>query len=311
MRSCAYRSPQAPSGLFPAARSSTLEVILTSSPEPVTPRDRELIRAALVELSRAVNILILTGMGMPSADSAAAFWAKSTFNLPSKFGSTLFESAGNAIALAGVAAADNVGAFVTLVKSGRGPTAASPVTRAALEAYARVFFLLNAESAEVFYHRYLSLTHEELKYPVRYSKFANASGEEIDGLAYRRELGEINKRLGFNDFLDVGLANLVGSLLANSLEEPDVDPAIYSQLSGVAHAASSAIGMFLKTTSTGWQLILPRDVALEYCGYLYSAAVNVAERIVVAFRPTGGAVDRWNAARARAEVALAELQISA
>ena len=275
--------------------------------EPLTPHDRELVRASLVELSRALSVLLLTGMGAPSSDSTAAFWPESSFNSPSKFGPPLFKSACNTLGLAVVAGANNVEAFVMLVESGRGATAAASVTRAALEAYARVFFLLEAASDAVFYHRYLSLTHDELKYPVRHSKFTNASGEEIDGLAYRQELGAIIKHLHFNNFLDVGLANLVGSLLAKSLDEPDVDPAIYSQLSGVAHAASSAIGMFVETTLTGWQLMLPRDVALEYCGYLFAAVVKVAELALVVFGLTGGAIDRWNAAKERAEIALAEL----
>lgn len=301
------RSYKACAKLASAYRLSAPEVIVNMSSEFLTSRDKELVRDSLVELSRALRVLLLTGMGAPSSDSTAAFWQKSKFNSSSEFGPPLFISAGNTMALAVVAGASNVEAFVMLVEKGRGGTAAAPVTRAALEAYARAFFLLEADSDAVFYHRYLSLTHDELKYPVRHSKFINASGEEIDGLAYRQELGAIIKQLHFNNFLDVGLANLVGSLLAKSLEEPDIEPAIYSQLSGVAHAASSALAMFLETTSTGWQLKLPRDVALEYCGYLFAAIVKVAELAVVVFGPTGGVIDRWNAAKERAKIALAEL----
>jgi hypothetical protein len=66
--------------------------------------------------------------------------------------------------------------------------------------------------------------------------------------------------------------------------------------------------MFVQTAPTGWELILVRDITLEYCGYLFAAIVTVAEAAVQLFRPEVGVVDRWSGAWYDAERALSELQ---
>jgi hypothetical protein len=75
------------------------------------------------------------------------------------------------------------------------------------------------------------------------------------------------------------------------------DPAIYSQLSGVAHAATSALGMFVEP-ATG-SLALPRVVAAEYVAYVFACVVTVADDTATAFGFEGAIAERWQAARRR------------
>jgi hypothetical protein len=283
--------------------------VVTSAPVALTTRDRELIRASLLELSRGSRALVLAALGSPSSTSTANGWLRSTSNLESDFGGTLFNSACNSIALSVTAAADSAEAFVLALKSERSTVAMAALSRAATEAYARAYFLLNSQSETDFYHRYLSLTYEELRFPVRHSGFTTGDGMEIDGSAYRQEVADFAATLGLGTFLDVGLAGLVERVL-DRIVEGRVDPAIYSQLSGVAHGTASAVGMFVGRSSSGWKLIFPRDIALEYAGYIYSAAVNVADLTVKVFAPTADLVDRWTGVRNRASIALSELRTS-
>ena len=153
------------------------------------------------------------------------------------------------------------------------------------------------------------MTYEELKYPVRHSSFATDQGVEIDGVAYRSELLDSLGKLGWDKSLDVGFTSLVARLLKN-LVDGEVDAAIYSQLSGVTHGTTSAVGMFVDNAPPRWRLIFPRDIALEYTGYIYSATVNVADRAAEIFSPPAAIVDRWNGARDRASIALSELRDS-
>jgi hypothetical protein len=278
-----------------------------SAPAPLTARDRQFVRASLLELSRACSRVVLSAMASPTAASVGSRWSESESNLPSRFGVGLYKSACNSIALSVTAAADHVDTFVISLSNENSAVAKAALTRAAIEAYGRAYFLLDSKSDTEFYYRYLSLTYEELKFPVRHSGFATGDGVEIDGVAYRAEIAESARKVGLDKFLDVGLAGLVSKVLQR-LVEGEVDPAIYSQLSGVSHGTASAVGMFVQRPSSGVKLIFPRDIALEYTGYIYAATANVADLAIEVFDPAAGIVDRWIAARDRASVALSDLQ---
>jgi len=276
---------------------------------PLTPRDRELVRASLSELARVSQTSILAALGAPSESSVAALCINSSSNLESKYGPRLFKSACDSIALSVTAAADNIDSFVSSLKVERATVSMAALTRAAVEAYGRAYFLLRAQTDLEFFHRYLSLTHEELKFPEKHSGLTDAEGVEIDGPAYRAELVELATKLGIEKLLNIGLGSLVSDVLDQMVEGP-VDLAIYSQLSGVAHGTTSAVGMFIETSPTGWKLIFPRDIALEYTGYLYVSAVTVTDRAIEMFEPPALIRDRWQAARDRSSVALSELRNS-
>lgn len=276
---------------------------------PLTPRDRELVRASLGELARVSQTSILAALGAPSESSVAALCINNSSNLESKYGPRLFKSACNSIALSVTAAVDNIDSFVSSLKVERATVSMAALARAAVEAYGRAYFRLRAQVDLEFFHRYLSLTHEELKFPEKHSGLADAEGVEIDGPAYRAELVELATKLGIEKLLNVGLGSLVSDVLDQMVEGP-VDPAIYSQLSGVAHGTTSAVGMFIETSPTGWKLIFPRHIALEYTGYLYASAVIVTDRAIEMFEPPASVRDRWQAARDRSSVALSELRDS-
>jgi hypothetical protein len=211
------------------------------------------------------------------------------------------------MAFSSMAASDNVDSFIACLKAQRATVSLATLTRGAVEAFGRAYFLLKAKSDIDFFVRYLSLTHEELKYPERHSGMTDANGNEIDGRAYRGEMVELSTKLGASKLMRVDLSSLVAEVLEPMVDGP-LDLAIYSQLSGVAHGTSSAIGMFLAPGATRTELIFPRDIALEYTGYLYAAAVTVTERVIEIFQPDEAVQDRWTAARNRSSIALAELR---
>jgi hypothetical protein len=276
-------------------------------PVALTVSERQLIRSALVELARACSTVVLYSLENPSAASAVASWISSPTNFESNFGPKLFKSACNSIALSTAAASDNLNTFVFSLRNERSAVSMAALTRATLEAYGRAYFLLQSQSAEGFFHRYVSLTHDELKYPVRHSGFTTAEGAVIDGAAYRAELTEFAKKLNSSKLLDVSLAELVATLLAQAADG-ETDPAIYSQLSGAAHAAASAVGMFVQRSMAGWGLTLPSDIAFEYAGYIYAAATVVGDRAVELFDPPVAVADRWRGARDRATLKMLELR---
>lgn len=196
-------------------------MIIDEQQRPLAQHDRELIRVSLRELARASLVLVLGALAAPSLTSLARTCANSPLNLQSKFGPKLFKSACNSVALSVTAAADNVDLFVSSLRTERATVSMAALTRAAAEAYGRAFFLLKAPNDADFFHRYVSLTHEELKYPEKHSGLVDSNRFEIDGVAYRTELAAMGPVLGFEKLRDVGLGRLVSEVL-----DPMVDGAV-------------------------------------------------------------------------------------
>ncbi len=202
--------------------------------------------------------------------------------------------------IAADAAIEGATDFVDSIQRGRRSVSLAPTVRAVLEAASKAHYLLSANDERDLLVRHQMLAIEELQYPVKHSQFQMVDGREIDGEEHRAELERALDQLRGKTAVQFPkmterVSNLLGVL-------SDAQPVIYSQLSGTAHAATSALGMFLDVSTLSF--VLPRVIATEYAAYVFAAIVVAADDHVGAFGVDGVEYERWESSRRRGYVAM-------
>jgi len=269
--------------------------------------ERALARQATLELAHQTSALVLATLRQPPQDgSLSQRFAVDPRNLPISDSATVSAGAANTILLTAMAAEDHVDAFIASVKRGKQSVSNATVVRGVLEAYAKTYFLASAITFEQLLQRYCSLVWDELQYPVRHSSFADTTGALIDGAAYREAFRLLLESHGMGKPLAVPMTALVASLLEDAIDGA-ADPAIYSQLSGVAHAGTSSVGMFFENVAD-LEMVMPAQIGHEYTGYVFAAIRTAALAFIDAYAPPTAAHDRWLAALGRAESAIAQMR---
>lgn len=237
--------------------------------------------------------------------SAAAALLSSSFNVPSHGGFPIVREAFVSAMLATYSGVDHALVWADLVARPRAAVAYATVARGALEGFAKAHHLLSAEGPEQFVLRHLSVTKADMTFPARYSQFRDFSGKILDG----RELGSVHATIAEDLGLKLetfSMQDAVRSLLTVGVKpEYTVGGDIYSQLSGVAHAAASALGMYYESDDA--KLVMRPEMLTEQAGYLFVASTVVAENWLDVFEADGRERERWRTSRGEAERSLRRL----
>jgi hypothetical protein len=267
--------------------------------------EKRLIRSSVQEIALALDRLARTGVNYPAREgSAARSHSESALNLPSFDGiQGIVEEANFSMLLASSAGVDHVKTFTSALNAGQGTVALGTLVRGAVEAFAKAHYLLGAETTAEFIGRHIALTADELKFPLRYSQFQQWDGTITDGKNYPEVHQGILRQLQLEPLRVPSVQTRVSALLSAGSLGPPVGGDVYSGLSGAAHAATSALGMYLLRDDSA-QYEYPRETAFEQVGYLFASIAVVAEGIIDLFGLEQADRDRWNSARRRAELAI-------
>ena len=265
-----------------------------------TDRDLELIRARTRELASALERLAQHIWAAPTDESSiTGARLASEANRPGFLSnSRLAREATSATLIATFSGVDHTRAAIRELLGRRTHVAIATLTRAALEAFAKAYHLLTAADPQEYADRYIVLLSQELQHPFRNSQFRDHVGELVDNQVYKAwiiaELGRLNMKLGAGSTEQTKIQALL-----SHLDGAKVDPNIYSQLSAIAHSATSAIGMFVvdKERPTFGML---QGIATEYSAYLLTSLWSVGDLLAETNNVTGPPLERWKQACDRA-----------
>jgi hypothetical protein len=267
--------------------------------------EKRRIRSIVREIASVVDRLARTAVNDPAREgSVARSHAVSALNLPSFDGiQGIVQEANFSMLLATSAGVDHIKVFTSALIAGHGTVALGTLVRGAVEAFAKSYFLLTAQTTADLIGRHIALTTDELKFPVRYSQFQQWDGRVTDGKGYLDVHRNILLQLGLEPLRVPSVQNRVSALLTAGSVGPAVGGDVYSGLSGAAHAVTSALGMYLQRDDSA-KYEYPREIGFEQVGYLFASIVVVAGLIIDVFALEQADRDRWDAARTRAEIAI-------
>ncbi|MCU1479289.1 MAG: hypothetical protein JWQ19_75 [Subtercola sp.] len=281
-----------------------------SSSMPLTNVHRQLIRELVKEIATVADELTSNAIGRwPSADSLADVQLKASWNQANGQGESPVRGAHSSILFSNAAGADHARAFINTVNSKRYTFSLATLTRGGVEAFAKSYFLLSSQDAEELVSRHISIAIAEMTVSGKHNKFMTQTGEETDINEYlaglRRVLLDLN--LPLLDKSKVGLTPLATTLLDQGANT-GMGRKFYSQLSGVAHGETAALGMFMVAQPGKVEFRMVPQLAVEYAGMLCASAVTVLDRMELVFGVTGEQSDRWNGVKSRADLALKRMQ---
>ena len=193
------------------------------------------------------------------------------------------------------------------------------LTRGALEAFARVHWILASESAEQMLWRHTCLAYHDLHHPSRIApkeRLQRQNGEKLDADAFRDEIQDWAKNAGLDSFPNVSESQLVANLV-DSFDPTDpefkIGRQVYSDLSGVAHSGWFSVLMFATPVYVDGRLdtvilTASRDTVIEHVAAMYLGVVRAAEAIAGYFNLPDQDAQRWNAAKKSARDAIQRVE---
>ncbi|MEO8528400.1 MAG: hypothetical protein ABI435_04925 [Pseudolysinimonas sp.] len=272
----------------------------------LTDDDRHLIRLTLAEIADVLDTMATVAVGSdPPSDSLAGQHLASELNVPSFGGFPIVMEANFSMLLAALSGTAHLRAYCDLLETGT--TALGTLTRGAVEAFSKAYYLLSPDSTPELVARHLALSKHELVHPQKHSRFRDVEGNEFSGKDYPKVHDQIQATLPLPTPAPVYAPQRVQALLTAGLREGTASPEYYSQLSGAAHAVTSALGMYLQAPDRSPRLVYPRAIALDHCGYLFVAVATVSERCISNFGLPAQSQDEWRLARLASERALRSL----
>lgn len=262
------------------------------------PEHRHTLTAALLRVLKAAETLTRDCVRGPlTAWSWSAEIAASDLNLaPAWDGNVLHARLRGDIARGTEAAREHGLALFELARSRRElAVPLATVTRAAIEAYGRVYWLLSAETVEECISRLASLEYLALSYPERVGAllrrlpFETEATKPVD--EHRKRLAAWAKARGVT--LGGGAPGVLAIALLESMY-PGHGAYTYSGLSGAAHANEWATANFYDFQSGR----IRRDdkMLMEYCMYTIEATKTICELLLQGFEPDVAVVQRWTQA---------------
>ena len=237
-------------------------------------------------------------------NKASAFRA-SVVNLPSYGGRPIVQEAFVSAMLATFSGVDHALAWVQIVEEGTSSVAFATVARGAIEGLSKAHRLLSAEDAEQLVRRHISITHADMQYPLKHSQFTDHLGNKLRNEDIPAVHQAIAASIGLR--LEKPVAqHMVQVMLTEGMRDgTSASPEIYSQLSGVAHAVTSALGMYYEREAR--RLVSRPEMLVEQAGFLFVASSVVAERWMAMFGADSSTHAAWDGARRTAELSLAQL----
>ena len=240
----------------------------------------------------------------PEASEGTAL-LRSRFNVPSYGGHPIVREALMSAMLATLSGVDHALAWTRLLDDGSSAIAPSTVARGAIEGFASAFYLLRAEDPEQFVSRHLAVTRAGMRFPQRHSRFQDFTGAILDNSELPVVHETIAQELGLKLERPL-IQDMVQTMLSAGLEPgTDASPEIYSQLSGAAHAVTSALGMYFDRAAV--RLAPQAEILTEQAGYLFVATSVTTESWIEVFDADDEMRRTWRAARAAAERQLSKL----
>lgn len=254
------------------------------------------------ELARLAPQLVANS-STPPAGSWIDRRLRSELNLSSDGGFPVVREALVAAMYATLSGVDHVNAWAGLIRGETASVALATMTRGALEGFAKAYTLLSAPDTRELITRHLAITAADLKYPLRYSRFQDYAGQVLDNERLRDAHQEIALKLNLGKLEAPSTQQMVQALLRPGTHDVSgVTPEIYSQLSGPAHAAMSALGMYIPPE--GGRFILSTQIAEEQTAYLFAGVCVVADTWMSDFGASQSTRSDWTAARRAAEAKL-------
>lgn len=246
---------------------------------------------------------LLANSSSPPAGSWLDQQLRSDLNLPSDGGFPIVREALVAAMCATLSGVDHVNAWCGLIRGETATISLATTTRGALEGFAKASALLRASDTRTLISRHIAITEADLRFPLRYSQFEDYTGRVLDNARLRDAHIDIVTKLGLGRPNAPSAQTIVQDLLrAATHDESGVTPEIYSQLSGPAHGAMSALGMYIAPAGGGY--VLPEQIAEEQTAYLFAGTCVVADAWLNKFGAAKITRKYWRNVRQEAEVAL-------
>jgi hypothetical protein len=277
---------------------------------PVTDEDRRLVRSLVKELATVADDLTQVATGRwPLKGSVAERQLEVPWNKSMGLAASPIRGAHASLIFANSAGSEHARAFINNVNSKRFSFSLATLTRGALEAFAKSYFLMSTDDPGELLTRHVSLTVSEMAASSKHNQFISQSGEAADIDAFLASQKKLLKDLGLPLMSgpELGVTRLVTTLLDASANT-GMGRKFYSQLSGVAHGETAALGMFLVAEPGKVQFKIPRQLVVEYAGMISATCVTVIDRMAVMFGLEREHQQSWNGAKARADTALKLLQ---
>jgi hypothetical protein len=203
---------------------------------------------------------------------------------------------------------DHVRAIIALLSANQmRSTALATLTRGALEAFSRSWFLLSAEGPGTLSRRVISLLYAELRYPELYEfKLHTNDGEAVDPKERRVHYQNELKRLGLPPALKIEFSQLVADLLDKQLGD-DGGLESYSDLSAIAHGSRLGVNSFMERSDNGTieGLAAPRDIVMTFASEIVVCMSAPMDALITAFGDNARHKQLFLAAKLRA-IALIE-----
>ncbi|TFC30781.1 hypothetical protein E3O55_07295 [Cryobacterium sp. MDB1-18-2] len=277
---------------------------------PVSAADRRLVRSLVSELVTVADDLshIATGSWPPEGSIAGA-QLQIAWNQTTALEASPIRAAHASLIFANSAGTEHARAFINNVNSKKFSFSLATLTRGALEAFAKSYFVMNTDDPGELLSRQVSLAISEMSASRKHNKFVTQSGEiadiEVFLAGQKRLLSDLNLPLITGP--DLGVTKLASALLDASANT-GMGRKFYSQLSGVAHGETAALGMFLVGAPGLVQFRIPRELVVEYAGMISASCITVMDRMMLMFGLELKHQQRWNGAKSRANTALALMQ---
>lgn len=295
--------------------------------EQLRPGDVAEISGAVLELANAAERIAHTCFGHDSpAGSVAAAWEADRLNERGTWrGTHPVTSALRSLAFTEFAAFDHMRTFATgLQAKSQASVSLATVTRGAIEAFARVNYVLVAGTAREVMKRFGALETEDLKYVAALESESNAPALTFWNDGKKVGVSQLIDRIDA-DLKAIGIPRkgapartaLVRQLLDSALGETG-GQVRYSTISAVAHSEGIAVNAFLTqipvnvdaVTGDTIGLRVPRDFAIDYALFLTRSCAHVQDELVTKFNPLTAEADRWQQVKDRTLARVRKLTLS-
>ena len=277
------------------------------SPKPLTANDIRLFTSALIVMASVGEKITYECMDKEPPRESEVSQMFYTFDSESPSGHIM--DAFLLIQHANLTGFDHVRSLVALMRTTPPrSTALATVTRGALEAFSRTWFLLRASGPGELSHRQLSLLYSDLRHPASLRiPIATLDGDPIDPVERRASFAAELTRLGLPAPLKIELSRLVADLLDSEFKDAS-GARRYSDLSAIAHGQRLGTNTFVVRDDIGGigGFAAPREVVVEFAVQAFASMSATMGAFIRVFGNDARHVARLETATHRAAVALSE-----
>jgi len=279
---------------------------------PLTEADAANISGAARELVSVVQGLTRAAIGPagPTEGTVAAAQLASPIDRQNSDGTSRMYSAHMSIFYSNLAALDHMSTFIQAVRVKSHGVSLATLCRGAIESFGRSFYLLTATTPIDLLYRHASLINQDVGRWLQYNSYVRTDGSAFDMHAHLDELREMLVELKLPVFDRAASPTALATAVLDAASEQNLGRSAYSQLSAVAHGASTAVVPFLAVDGVAVSIQIPRAVAFEYTGMIVGTCAVVTEELIARFGLSIQHRERWHAAQVRSSAAFDKLHHS-